>query len=467
MVHALERVVTNWLSHPFYTHAEGIMPFGEDLDFTAFWANPSPLSTFESHIDPVWIDEALRATGTASLRRRRLPADQVVWLVLGMGLFRDRPINEVVDKLDLTLLDEQNPSVSSSASCQARRRLGDKPLAWLFSHTANHWAFERADKQRWRGLALFGVDGTSMRVPDTPENAEYFGYPPTGRDESSYPQLRLNALLALRSHLLAAVAFGPYQRGETAYADQLWDQIPDNSLTLLDRQYLFPDALVSLEQSGQQRHWMTRAKKNTRWRIIQRLGPHEAIVEMTVSRQARAKNPDLPRTWTARAIGYEIKGKYSGYLLTSLLDSKAYPADELVSLYPERWEHEQGYDELKTELLDGAPVLRSKTPKMIDQEVWGILLAYNLVRLEMAQIADEAGVEPTRISFVTSLRFIQDEWLWCAVASPGSIPKHLKRLRRDIKRFILPPRRNRSNPREVKIKMSGYPRKRRAPPGRT
>jgi hypothetical protein len=344
------------------------MPFGEDIELTALWANPSPLSTFESDIDPEWIDQALKATGTASVRRRRLPAEQVVWLVLGMGLFRDRPINDVVDKLDLTLPDEQEPSISSSASCQARQRLGEEPMAWLFSHTANYWAFEQARKDQWRGLALFGADGTSMLVPDTPANAAHFGYPATGRDEASYPQLRLTALIALRSHLLAAAAFGPFNWGETTFADKIWDQLPDHSLTLLDRQYFYPDVLLRLERSGEQRHWMTRAKKNTSWRIVEMLGPHEAIVEMKVSSQARNKNPELPRTWRARAIGYELEDKYSGYLVTSLRDPEAYPAEELIELYPERWEHEQGHDELKTEMLNGAPVLRSKSPEMVTRD---------------------------------------------------------------------------------------------------
>lgn len=449
-------------SQPFSgAQAEDSMPFGEDINLTTVWANPSPLSTFESHIDPDWIDWALDVTGTASLRRRRLPAEQVIWLVLGMGLFRDRPVNEVVDKLDLTLPDEKTPSISSSATSQARQRLGEEPMAWLFDHTAHHWAIEQADKQRWHGLSLFGIDGTSMLVPDTPENAEHFGYPATGRDEASFPQLRLTALIALRSHLLAGAAFGPYNEGETAYAEPLWSNIPNDSLTLVDRQYFYPDVLLGLQESGEQRHWMTRAKKNTRWRVVRKLGPHEAIVKMRVSSQARAKNPQLPTTWTARVIGYDIDGKDSGYLVTSLLDHEAYPADELIALYPERWEHEQSYDELKTEMLEAEPVLRSKSPRMIRQELWGILLAYNLIRLEIARIADEADVEPTRVSFVTAMRFIQDEWLWCAVASPGAIPKHLKRLRRDIKRFILPPRRDRSYPRAVKIKMSSYLRKRR------
>ena len=100
----------------------------------------------------------------------------------------------------------------------------------------------------------------------------------------------------------------------------------------------------------------------------------------------------------------------------------------------------------------------------MNQELWGLFLAYNLVRLEMERIAEEAGVSPTRISFVAALRMIQDEMLWCALSSPGAIPKHLRNLRAELKRFILPPRRTeRIYPRAVKIKMSSYARKRRLP----
>ena len=131
-----------------------------------------------------------------------------------------------------------------------------------------------------------------------------------------------------------------------------------------------------------------------------------------------------------------------------------------MALYHERWELELGYDEIKTELLDREETIRSKKPEGVKQELWGILLAYNLVRLEMERIANEADVEPTRISFVEALRLIRDEWEWLSVASPGAIPKRLEALRRNLKRYVLPPRRARSFPRVVKIKMSNYDRKR-------
>jgi hypothetical protein len=186
-------------------------------------------------------------------------------------------------------------------------------------------------------------------------------------------------------------------------------------------------------------------------------------VELKVSPQAQRADPSLGKVWTARAIRYEIPGFAPGWLLTSLLNNKVYPAREIIALYHERWELEQGYDEIKTEILDREECIRSRIPERVRQEVWGILLAFNLIRLEMERIAEEAEVEPTRISFVMALHLIQDEWLWSASASPGAIPGHLRRLREDMQRYVLPPRRSsRRYPREVKIKMSSYPRKRRA-----
>jgi len=105
---------------------------------------------------------------------------------------------------------------------------------------------------------------------------------------------------------------------------------------------------------------------------------------------------------------------------------------------------ELGYDEIKTEVLEREESIRSQNPSSVAQEIWGILLAYNLVRLEMERVADEAGVAPTRISFIAALHLVCDEWLWCAVASPGNIPKHLRNLRAKLTRLILPPRRDRS-----------------------
>lgn len=422
---------------------------------------PEKFQDFRKHLDHEWILQALSATGTATLRRRRLPAEQVVWLVIGMALFRDRPIHDVVSKLNLAL-PGRSAAVVPSTPAEARARLGEEPMEWLFTISAEHWAHESAAAHRWRGLALYGVDGSSLRVADSKENAKDFGYSKSARGESAYPMVRLAGLMALRSHQLAAVSFGPYGNGEHAYAADLWPSIPNDSLTAVDKGFFAAGILIPLHAQGTNRHWLTPAKKNLRWTVLKRLGPKDLLVEMEVSSSARTKDPSLPKTWVARAITYCRKGFQPRTLLTSLTDPVLYPVAEIVGLYHERWELELGYDEIKTEMLDREETLRSKTPNAVRQELWGLFLAYNLVRLEMEHVADEAGVEPTRISFVTAFRMICDEWLWCAIASPGAIPKHLRNLRAALVGLVLPPRRSkRRYPRAVKIKMSNYTRKRR------
>jgi hypothetical protein len=443
------------------------MQFSPSLEAVACLGHPGSLEQFRRDLDPAWIEAALQVTGTATLRKRRLPAEQVIWLVLGMALFRDRSIVEVAAKLDLALPGGRGITASPSAISQARTRLGEEPLAWLFAHTAEQWAYQSADQHRWRGLALYGLDGTTLRVPDSPENRTHFGSAIAGgeRGISGYPLVRAVALMALRSHLVAAARFGPYGTDERVYARELLPLVPEQSLLILDRNYPAPGLLLPFQSLGQERHWLVRGKKNLRYTVLVQFGAGDALVELKVSKEARKANPELPKTWRARAIAYQRQGHAPQLLLTSLLDVKRYPAKEIIALYHERWEIELGYDELKTEMLEREEALRSKSPEAVAQELWGLLLVYNLVRLEMERTAAEAQVEPVRISFVAALRLIRDEWLWCAVASPGAIPRHLQNLRRDLKFFVLPERRShRSNPRAVKLKMSNYDRKRPTPP---
>jgi hypothetical protein len=425
---------------------------------------PEDLKRFQRHIDPVWIDEALEATGTATIRRRRLPADQVVWMVLGMALLRDDAIERVVDTLDLALPGREG-LVAKSAIAQARQRLGDEPMSYLFAATAAAWADRSAERHRWRGLVLYGADGTTLRVADTTENRTAFGGQNAGAEkgESGYPLVRILGVMALRSHLLSALRFADYRTGEVTLAEELWRELPDDSLTIVDRNFLVADHLTSLARSGSNRHWLTRAKSTTRLKTVRRLGRRDELVEIELSDKTRRTHPDLPPVWQARAITYQRKGFAPSVLLTSLLDPAQYPATELVALYHERWEIELGYDEIKTHMLARQETIRSKTPQGVRQEIWGIAIAYNLVRLEMERAADEAKVEPTRISFVYALSLVCREWQRANAprAAFGNIPRDLATLRLNLKRLVLPPRRpNRSFPRAVKLKMSNYARKR-------
>lgn len=434
--------------------------FQEALEWLGDYVKPERFADVRRHLDPLWIEQALEATGTATLRKRRLPAEQVVWLVVGMALYRDRPINELVDRLDL-VLPGCNSTMAPSAVVEARARLGADPMEWLFEKSARKWAHESAQRHAWRGLALYGVDGSTLRVADSAENRAHFGGPDGARGESGYPLVRVTTLMALRSHLMASVAFGPYEESEIVLASGLWREVPDDSLMMVDRGFLAAGILVPLNRDGKNRHWLTRAKSTTRWRVLERLGKDDDLVEFNVSPQARAFDPSLPKTFNARVVRYQKKGFRPETVVTSMTDHEAFPASEIVALYHERWELELGYDEIKTEMLDREESIRCKSVEAVEQELWGIFLAYNMVRLEMERTADQVGVEPVRISFVGALRLICDEWWWASSSSPGAIPKNLARLSSRIARLVLPPRRSeRRYPRAVKIKMSNYPKKR-------
>lgn len=433
------------------------MNLEETLQFAAEFADAARLDKMKEHLDPAWIEEALELSGHVTMRRRRFPAERLVWLVVGMALLRDWPLEQVVDRLELALPDSKKTRVAKSSISQARARLGEDPIAYLFAATAARWATKSADADRWRGLALYGCDGTTMRVPDSPENRAAFGgqNAGAGRGESGYPQVRVVAMMALRSHVLSAFRFADYGTGEVTLARDLWNEIPEKSLVIVDRNFLVKKDLIHLETSGD-RHWLSRAKSNTKWAVREKLGPNDSLVEWEVNETG------LPSTWTARAIKYKKRGFDEVTLLTSLVDAERYPAAELIKLYHERWELELGYDEIKTHMLARREAIRSKTPAGVRQELWGIALAYNLVRVEMERIATYAKVPPTRISFVTTLELVREQIIAISyVRTPGSIPTAFARYDDRLKRLILEERRTeRSYPRSVKVKMSNYTRKR-------
>jgi hypothetical protein len=129
---------------------------------------PEQFDRFGQHLDPEWVEQALVATGLASLRRRRLPAEQVVWLVVGMALMRNESIQRVATLLNVALPTGAGPKpVAPSALTQARQRLGDEPMEYLFKMTASHWAHRSAKAHPWRKLAVYALDGTTVRVPDS------------------------------------------------------------------------------------------------------------------------------------------------------------------------------------------------------------------------------------------------------------------------------------------------------------
>jgi len=298
-----------------------------------------------------------------------------------------------------------------------------------------------------------------LRIPDTEENETEFGRPYGPRGLGAYPQLRLVALMVLRSHLLVDLAVGPYHAGEQPLARTLWERLPDHSLTIVDKNFTNYWLLHHIQNKGTERHWLLRAKSNLRWTVLRRLGLHDLLVELPVAHVARKKHPELPRTILARAVRYQRRGFRAQTLLTSLLDPQLYPAAEIVELYHERWELEIGFDEVKTHTLERAEALRSKSPERIMQELWGLAIAYNLVRLEIEHVADRLELPPRRISYRHALMLVRNFLVSAWLASPGVLPARLEALHEELTLLVLPERRPRQYPRVVKIKMTFYRKK--------
>jgi hypothetical protein len=427
------------------------------LDGGALWEGLSQLFASE------WVREAVTSADRQSRRERRLPAESVVRLVVAMGLFREQSAAELACKFDLARSVSGDGPLRSNAIAGARRRVGEAPLRALAERTAEAWALPSAAAHRWRGLAVLGGDGTTLNVADTPANREAFGVH-RNQHGSSYPLLRWMVLMALRSRMIVAAVAAPYKgTAEVVLMEELLTKIPDHSLTVFDRGFLSMWLLSRVRDEGRERHWLTRAKSATRWRVVETYAPGDVLVEIKAPDEARRKHPSLPRTWRARALHYHRKGFRPQVLLTSLRDPVRWPAAEVVALYHERWELELGFDEIKTETLQREETLRSRTPDGVRQELWGLVVGYNLVRREIERTAARAAVPPTRISFVGVLRAVRERWVAAACERGAEVWRRMESGRAWLALFILPPRRSaRQYPRAVKKTMSPYPRRKAA-----
>jgi hypothetical protein len=431
--------------------------FDDTLHFLANELESPDWGRLGQHLPYEWVEQAVQNTESTSIRHRRLPAEQVVWLMVALALYRHKSIGEVLDDLGLAVPDTQTPFVSKSAAAQARQRLGSEPLKWLFDHSARHWGGQDRRAYLFKGLQLFAMDGTTLRTHDTADNRDYFGAQVYASDTvASYPQIRGVTLTALPTHLVYSAAFGPYSTNEMLYAKQLVGDIPDESLTVFDRGFLSAEILCALTGAGTERHFIIPAKSNTKWEVLED-NANDTLVRMRVSPQARAKRPELPEFWEARAITVVDAQDRKRILLTSLRDRRRYKPADIAACYERRWGIETSYRELKQTMLGTALTLRSKTVEGVYQEIWGTLIAYNLIRLEIAKAALVVKCEPTEVSFIRAFHLIQFELHWAAVTrSYGKLPASMKHLRERLVSLLNDERPDRKFDRAVKATPKRY-----------
>lgn len=423
------------------------------------------LSTFAQHIPVEWIESALHLSSQATIRRRRLPSEQVLWLVMGMALFRNEPVGEVARRLNICAQGLANDALlARSGISEARQRLGADPVEWLFKRTGQHWGLERYPEDDWHGLQVLAVDGALLRTPDTPELREHFGSGNTSTNrQTPFPMMRLVALMNVRSHVILDAQLSPYRRSELRLADDFLARIPDHSITLFDKGFWGADFLLRLASQGQQRHWLIPERKGLVSEEEEVYSEHDRLLRMKVSPQARKRNPALPATWTVRAVSYWRKGKLKT-VFTSL-PADQYSAAQIAELYQERWEIELGFRDIKSSMQNNAVTLRSKKIELVYQEVWGLLLAYNVVRREASQAAVSHGRAPCQIRFKPAYQYIAAQLIVMAAAQPVSrTGARLSELRAGVASLFLDDRPRPSRPRTVKISKTRYPVNRKAAP---
>ena len=421
--------------------------------------SPEDISSLADVLSPDLIAECLQESGTVTLRKRRLPMEMMIWCVIGMALYRHRPINDIVNQLDI-VLPGKRPFVAPSAVVQARQKLGEEAVQKTFEQTQVLW-HQHTPHPHWCGLTLFGVDGVVWRTPDTPENNQVFSKTRTATQESEYPQVRMVCQMELTSHLLKSAAFDSVGVSEVRLTEQLIEKNQDHSLTLFDRGFYSLGLLHAWQSAGIERHWLIPLRKGARYKVVRKISQRQMIVELPVSPQARKHWPDAPEVLQARLLTKTLKGK-PVQVLTSMTDTMKYPAADIVDLYAHRWEIELGYREVKSTLLGNRLTLRSKRPDMVRQELWGSLLAYNLVRFQMGRMAYSLkGLHPNQLSFSHALGLITRELICLPGVSPGKVPTVIRYLTEMAECCVLPGRRERAYPRVVKARPQKYPVRRK------
>jgi hypothetical protein len=367
------------------------------------------------------IGPVLSNTGTASVRQRDLPAHVVVYYVIALALYMQSSYREVLRCLLEAVQWLRDPSVrvrvaGKSGISQARARLGWEPLRQLHDELVKPVAVGSTRGAWYRSWRLVSLDGSTFDVADEKANEDAFSRPGASRGSSAYPQIRFVSLVENGTHVLFGSQMDGYRTGEIRLAKAVLPRLRKGMLCLADRNFFGFELWNQASVTGADLLW--RMKKNMRMACEKRLPDGSYLSHVYPSeRDWRHKtNGQVLRVIDYRLEG--IEGSEPIYrLATTILDAAKAPAGELAALYHERWEIETAFDELKTHLRGAKIVLRSKTPDLVRQEFYGLLMAHFAIRGLMHEAALKANEDPDRLSFLHAVRVIRRK-----MAVYGAIP---------------------------------------------
>ena len=417
------------------------------------------------HVQPLFlfcplplVRTILDETGRSSQRQRRLPAHQVVYFIIASSLWRDKGLPDVWQQLH-TL--SQQPEPDPSAFTHARKRLGIRPLRCLFRRlVAAAPPLLGAYYKWWRLLAL---DGSVFEMPDTPANRTFFGSASNQHGLAAFPQLRLAALCEVRTHAVLDFEYGPYQTSELALSEPLLQRTPGGCLVLMDRGLSYFAQVQAVKQRDSE--VLARVKLSRALPVEEVLPDGSYLSHIYPDYNAsRRQEGGL----AVRVINYSHDDAQRAScgeltcLITTVLDPQLLSATEAVTVFGCRWDEESVLDEVKTVLQGSkAPLLRSKTPELVQQELFGLLLAHYLTRQVMAEAAALRSEGATRLSFKSSLETFKQ---WLTESSHQSWPKRLRLLLSKVGEKELRAKRERSYPRQKKAGRQKWPMKRAGQP---
>ncbi len=426
------------------------------------------LLLLEKIIGPQHVRQALDDTGCFDSRRCFLSREVIFWVVLAMGILTEMPIRQVFKYARRLRPDEATPDRSSL--CLARQRLGLAPLRRLFQLLVRPLATLQTPGAFYHDWRLMALDGSVYNVFDSPVNAHAFGRPSAGpRGDGAFPQIRKLSLVEVGTHVeVAFVAKGIKEPGssEQRLAPGLFRHLQPDMLLLWDRGFFGYPLWKQIVTTGCQ--LLARVTSTQVLRPIRHLADGSYLANIYPCQSARNRQE---QGLLVRVIRYTLDDPQrvghseEHVLLTTLLDGERYPALELVLLYHERWEIELVYDEQKTHQnpwrVNKSADLRSQTPQGVMQELYALSLGHFVVRSVMAQAAAVEGLDPDRLSFMGCLHIVRCRLPECPEPSSASFTAWYAALLREVSQERTDPqRRNRINPRVVKVKMSKFKKKR-------
>ena len=391
------------------------------------------------------VDAVLEETRRVQLRLRDLPSRAGVYFVLAMALFPELGYLGVWGKLTGELKEAGAAGPSEKGLRDLRRRVGAAPVKALFEVAAGPLAWPRTPGACYRGLRTVAFDGcSSVRAPDLQRNRAWLGK--AGR--AGYPAVRLMALAETGTRGLLGAVFGPCDAGETAYASRLLHLLAPGMLVLADRAFDANEFLAAVAATGAE--FLVRLDAGRRPPVLAVLQDGSFLTRIG---GLAVRVIDAGITVTCKD-GTVLHGSYR--LATTLADPLAHPAGKLVQLYHERWEIESAFYALRHTMMNGR-VLRSGDPGGLEQELWAILAAYQLLRTAMTDAAESRpGTDPDRASFTVALQAARDQVTRAAGIIPADGDGPAGAIGNAVLARLLKARRPRVSVRKVKSPVSRY-----------